>query len=117
MGRYFALTLGLTQAVKTKPKKATAIPTPNFGYWVFLLLILMSVAYLVQVNDSSTKGYEISRLEQSLTEFKETSKRLELDMASLQSIQRIEQNVQNLNLVPSGKVRYIGENDFALGGQ
>ena len=116
MGRYFALTLGLaSQAVKSKPKTKSFAAAPNFGHWVFILLVLFSIAYLVQVNGSSTKGYEISRLEQRLAELREANKRLELETASLKSIQHIEENVQHLNLVPSGKVRYLGDSDFALG--
>ena len=116
MGRYFALTLGLpNQTAKTKPKKTVPIVQPNFGYWVFVLLIFLSVAYFTQVNGSSTKGYEINTLQRQLTQLRETSKRLELETASLKSIQYIEETVRNLNLVPSGKVRYVGEQDFALG--
>lgn len=115
MGRYFALALGIPAQTQTKvkPKKSAAIHRPNFGLWIVFLLGLLGIIYLMQVNSSSTKGYEIKSLERQLTDLKEVNKRLEIETASLKSIQNIEGQVKTLNLVPSGKVYYVGSNGYA----
>lgn len=115
MGRYFALTLGLeTQAqFKPKPKTIASKSRVNWGFWLLLLLVVLSVTYLFQVNGSSTKGYEIKKLERRLFDLKETNKRLELEAASFQSTQYIESTVKILNLVPAAGIRYVGEDDYA----
>lgn len=115
MGRYFALTLNLpVQAVNKSKIKKSGFMKINLGFWLLCLTFAVGVAYLVQVNGLATKGYEIKKLEQKLTELKEIDKRLELEMTSLQSIQSIESEVKVLNLVPSSGVNYFKESKYAL---
>lgn len=115
MGRYFALTLGIPAQTQTKakPKRKVEYNTQGLGFWIAALIVIFGGVYLVQVNDTSTKGYEIKTLERRLAEVRDANKRLELETGSLQSIQRIEGTVKTLNLVPSGKVFYVGENGYA----
>jgi len=113
MGRYFALTLEIPQAkikMKSKiPKKLSS----NFGYVLAGLLIVASIFYLIETNSISTKGYEIKKLDNRLLELRESNKRLELEAASLKSIQSIESQVRILNLVPNDAVGYFGQNGYA----
>lgn len=115
MGRYFALTIGIGSQMptKTKTKRLVATPRTGFGLWLAALILVVGGVYLVQVNSSATKGYEIEKLERRLMEFKETAKRLELEAASLQSIQNIETAAQTLNLIPSQGVKYFGSTGYA----
>ncbi len=107
MGRYFALALNLGGQVQTKPKsQKTKSSKINYGFWIVVLLIVFGIAYLMQVNSTSTKGYEIKKLETKLTGLREQQKRLELEEASLKSIKAIETQVKSLNLVPSENVNY-----------
>ncbi len=122
MGRYFALTLNFAGEAKTKPnKKKTLAPNARgslvsfgSGVWILVLLLLTGGLYLVEVNSLSTKGYEIKLLEQRLVEFKESNARLELEAATMKSIERLQSEVETLNLVPSGKVDYVRENGYAF---
>jgi hypothetical protein len=114
MGRYFALTLGIPAQIKTKPAKAMPQSRTNWGIWIVILFFVMGVVYLTQVNSTATKGYEIKKLDTELNALKESNKRLDLETASLKSIQHIEASVKNLNLVPSGKVQYVGQNGYAF---
>lgn len=115
MGRYFALTLGMQAQPQTKikPKRAALSPKINFGFWVLFLILALGAAYLFSVNDTATKGYQIRGLEKQLVELKEANKRLELEAASLKSIQSIEAQARTLNLVPSGGVNYPQESGYA----
>lgn len=115
MGRYFALTLNmLVPAVAKNKTRKPAFMKINLGLWVISLIFVIGVAYLIQVNSITTKGFEMEKLEQNLTSIKETNKRLELEMASLKSIQTIESEVNTLNLVPSSGVNYFKESKYAL---
>ena len=86
----------------------------NPGFWIISLIFVIGVAYLMQVNSITTKGYEIEKLEQNLLSVKEANKRLELETASLKSIQTIEAEVNTLNFVPSSGVNYFKESKYAL---
>lgn len=110
MGRYFALTLDFPKEpqAKTRPKTSGGVRFGNLGLWVLVFVAVLGISYLFAVNGSSTKGYEIKKLERRLLELKESSKRLELEAASLKSIQNLEATVKTLNLAPgSGSVKYL----------
>ena len=114
MGRYFALTIGIGSQMQTKTKtKRLPASRTRFGLWLVVLILVVGGVYLVQVNSSATKGYEIKKLERQLMDFKETAKRLELEAASLQSIQNIETTAQTLNLIPSQGLKYFGSTGYA----
>ena len=117
MGRYFALTLDLPGPTKTKGK-AKKVTNPraggkSFGFLVLFLLVGLGMFYITQVNSISTKGYEIKKLETKLNEIKESNKRLELQAASLKSINNLESEVKTLNLVPSGDTNYLEETRYS----
>jgi len=81
---------------------------------VLVCLFAFGVAYLIQVNSISTKGYEIKKLEQRLLELKETSERLEFEARSLKSIETIQAQAAVLKLVPSKGVNYTSGNGYAF---
>ena len=113
MGRYFALTLEIPQAkIKMKPKTLKKLSS-SFGFVLAGLLIVAGVLYLLETNNLSTKGYEIKKLDKRLIELEERNKRLELEAASLKSIQSIESQIRTLNLVPMTSVDYLGQNGYA----
>lgn len=113
MGRFFALAIEGTP-IQTKSRTKTVTPTKtNWGAWVMAFLTIAGIVYLLQVNALATQGYEIKSLQKKIVELKDLEARLELESASLQSIQRIEEAVKVLNLVPSGQVNYPKQNGYA----
>lgn len=113
MGRYFALTLDIPQTkIKTKAKSPKRISS-NFGLLLIVLLIVSGILYLIEANSISTKGYEITKLQGRLLELRELNKSLELETASLKSIQSIEAEVRIFNFVPTGEVNYLTRNGYA----
>ena len=86
----------------------------NKAVWLMVFIVIFAVLYLVEVNSISTKGYEIKNLEKRMTSLQESNKRLELEAASLKSIQTIESDVKVLNFVPSGSVNYIPTQGYAF---
>lgn len=119
MGKYFALSLALPQEEKIKTKRKFSKKTLkhfkrlNFSLAAGSLVVILAGVYLFQVSTLSTKGYEIRQLELQLNELKEANQRLELEAAGLQSIQSIDEEIQLLNLIPSGTVKHITGSDYA----
>lgn len=86
---------------------------PDFGFWIAVMLIATGVVYLLVVNSLSTQGYEIKRLEQKLAAVKDQRASLEIEAASLKSIQQMDIEIKNLNLVPSQNMKYLPGNGFS----
>jgi hypothetical protein len=75
-----------------------------------VLLCTLSVAgffYLQQVLATSNQGTDIHDLESKVMELKNQARAAELRGAQLRSLQTIQNNVRQLNLVPSGPVAYL----------
>ncbi|MDP3741374.1 MAG: septum formation initiator family protein [bacterium] len=113
MGRFFALALDANVIQPKIKAKRTSNQKTNWGLWMAVALVASSIFYLVQINNLTTKGYEIKRLEKTVLELKESQKRLERESASLQSVARIEESAKILNLIPSKEVKYPDKNGFA----
>lgn len=69
--------------------------------------MMFGAGYLIQINSVASKGYEIRKLENAISDLKEEGGRLELKVASEQSVQAVERKVKDMGLVPSPKVEYV----------
>lgn len=111
MTRYFALAINSnTPPASTAPaRRAKRAPwrlkTP--GMWLMLLLFASGAFYLLQTNNVSTKGYEVSKLEARLEELKVLSEKLELEARGLTTIQTIKSDTHILNLVPAADASHV----------
>lgn len=56
--------------------------------------IVMAILYVVQINMTATKGYEIRELEASLASLQHQSRVLRLQSLELQSMERLETQMQ-----------------------
>jgi hypothetical protein len=74
-------------------------------------LFLAGAAYLYQVNNIVTKGYEIREKEIMIQELKKESQQLKIKEVELKSMYNIEKSMEGLNLVPAQSVSYIEENE------
>lgn len=72
-----------------------------------LLLVLLGAGYLAEINTTSAKGYQIRTLESEISDLKQQGERLELQVAKEQSVQAVEQKVQDMGMVPTPKVEYM----------
>ena len=75
------------------------------------LLFIMGVAYLLQTNSFSTRGYEIKDLQGQLTELKDQNEKLEMEARTLKAIETIEAETRTMNLVPAGNSQHLGPQD------
>ena len=89
----------------------------KFGYvtskvgWLnmSLLLILIAVVflYLVQVSASTTKGFEISKLEKQVSASEEEVKQSEQQVNNLKSVEYIAQGAEQLQMVSVDKINFM----------
>lgn len=117
MGRYFSLTRAMpadTCKTKTKRKhKINQTSRSRNGFFLFALIMIFGIMYIVQVNNLSTQGYDIQKLEQRLVDLKEQGKRLELESTALKSMENLGEDIKAMNLVPSKNVKYLRDNEYA----
>lgn len=81
------------------PKKLSVV--------VASLALVIGGAYLMQINITATKGYEIRDLENKLSQLQEDNKKLNLAYIELQSMANILEEVPKLNLVATENVEII----------
>lgn len=88
-----------------------------------IVVSLMGVAvltsgffYLTQTNLTATKGYQIKVLEKELQQLTEDNRRLNLDYVSLQSMDNVRKEAENLKLIPTTEIESLtlGESAVAL---
>jgi len=107
------LTMAIPSGIaKRKTKSSVSAKILNLS--ILTGIVLLSLVYLFEINALGTKGYEIKKLEQQVREVEEEQKNLQMRASDLQSINRIQENAQKLNFVPSTNVVYLKDTDFAL---
>lgn len=113
MGRHFAAALQL-HSYRSEQQKQKIRYSRKFhghaniiGACIAVLCLAALLNYLFQVNSFATKGYEIKKLDTRLTQLKEQHRKLQLEAAQLQSIQKIQMDQATLNMVPVSSISYI----------
>jgi len=81
--------------------------TVAFGIVTLIGLVLLGFLYLYQVFGTASQGTDIQQLESHMIELSERQRELELEGASLRSLQTVEENVQELNLVTADTVAFL----------
>lgn len=77
------------------------------GFATLILIGALSFFYLSQTNETVIRGYEIKDLEKRLEELKKEGHDLELKAAELESIERIREKTEKLNMIKIAGARYI----------
>lgn len=91
-----------------KPQITTTSPRRRLqGLVIFSLLSLFTIAYLFLVGSISTTGYQIRSLEKTVSSLKTESANLEVQSASMQSLNQY-QNIATMNgFVAVDKIEYL----------
>lgn len=110
MAHYLTLTsnfsTGLGRRKKTVRKKLQAGPV-TMGYVVVFMIALLCFLYLFQVVFVSTAGYETSEMESEISALEKSNSNLQLEINEAQSLQKIQQEVDQASLVPVEKVKFV----------
>lgn len=82
---------------------------------LFALFIALGVLYILQVNFTSTKGYDIRDLEQKKVSLEKEADRLALEADELQSVRRISAQLADYRFVDGGTATaFLSTNDTAF---
>ena len=71
------------------------------------LVVLLCIVYIVQVNGSISKGYQIRDLETQIQELSLSNQKLELNTQRVQSLDHVAHSVKMLGLVDAGRPEYV----------
>lgn len=109
MGKHFALTLQLPnyqREAKTQ-KTQSKFLSENIGMYLFAGCIVLVLAYLVQVNSLSTKGYQIQKLQNKVSALREDNKKLTINSTELQSMDQVKSDPAITAMVPVTSINYV----------
>lgn len=88
-------------------KAGLRLPRGAGAFALGALLVASFVGYLVQVNATSSKGFQIRTLESQISDLKQAGDKMELKVAQEQSVQSVEDKVQQMGMVPTPQVDYV----------
>lgn len=74
---------------------------------LILLIFFLSIFYLLQITQASTKGFKIKELEKKISDLKQTNEKLEFEITHLESIQNIQKLSEELGMVKAEEVEYL----------
>lgn len=110
MGRL--LTITRSDTVEFGVRKSAFTPQVkvgkrSLGFITVVLILILSLFYLAQANQIATKGYEIRKLEDKKVQEMEKQDRLNIEAARLKSVKEIQNNANNLQMVPATEINYV----------
>ena len=96
----------------------TSVRTRSFRAWLdahrarvtgvlFVLLVALSLAYIIQVNNAASKGYAIRDLENAIHELTVANQQLEQSAREAQSLDHISHAVKMLGMVEAKQPVYV----------
>lgn len=74
---------------------------------VIAAIVLLGVAYLIQLNVVAAKGFAMRATERRLTELAERQKKMQVELAQKESLAGLSNDIELLGMVPVSKVEYI----------
>ncbi|MFA4831681.1 MAG: hypothetical protein WC862_03090 [Patescibacteria group bacterium] len=79
----------------------------SFRAILLTALMIFSVLYIIQMNSISTKGFDISNLQNDIQTLKYQTRALEVQIAEKRSMASIQERIKGMNLVASTDVKYV----------
>lgn len=74
---------------------------------IFLFISILGFIYFLQTNSLVSQGYLIRKYQQEINALKEEHQKLQIESIQSQSLMKIQEVVQNLNLIPVKEVSYL----------
>jgi len=76
-------------------------------FFLFGLLIIMSIMYLVQISAIGVKGYEIQQWEKKIKDLSAENKKLSIEIADSGSMINIQKRLSEVTMVPALHIKYV----------
>lgn len=94
--------------IKPSKIKRTMFNRLNLRLTIFCLTIFLLLTYLISINNTATKGIEISQMQNEIKELNDQQRSLEIQAGELKSLNRIEQISNNdLSMVVADNYQYL----------
>lgn len=96
-----------------RPFRASSLPlwiTTNVtrvNIVTFAVLLIVCLAYIVQVNSTASKGYQIRDLETTIHELTVANQQSQLEINEAQSLDNIQHAVKMIGMVPVEQAVYV----------
>ncbi|MFA5076427.1 MAG: hypothetical protein WC480_03365 [Patescibacteria group bacterium] len=95
------------ERAKTKWYRQIKLSIKTLNIAVICLIICSGFFYLLAVNNSAIKGYEIRDLEIKLENAKFDNRKFQLQSRQMQSVDSVEDKINQLGMVNIGQVEYL----------
>ncbi len=92
---------------KKMQKFENFLSTKTIRFTVIFLLITSVFFHVIKMSQISTKGYEMSKLQKQIALLEEEKQRIDIDIASMSSMEYIQGKVSQMAFVPIEKPSYI----------
>jgi len=79
----------------------------TFRMGLVVFIVLFGFLYIWQTNSISTKGYELSDLEQQIKQLERENRKLDVHVAEYSSMQNIQERLGGMNLVSADNIEYV----------
>jgi len=79
----------------------------KYKIWLMIACAVFGLAYVLQVSSVSNRGFKINNLEKQISALKTANQELELQAASVQSLESLNNKIQKLNMVMPEKIEYL----------
>jgi len=103
--------------MKTKEKKQTMrqkklkmgklIVSNTFRVGMISIIAVFGLLNIIQITRISTTGYQMNDLEKEIVSLKRDTKQLEVHISTYRSINRIQERVEDMELVRADSIEYI----------
>ena len=107
MCKFLYLTKNRIKKKKRQPKSMKRFNLKSINIFLGVCILVVSIIYLIQTNSLATKGYEIKELEKEIIELKQATKNLEAQALEMQSVKKVSEKVNSLNMVLGEEVEYL----------
>lgn len=95
-------------------RKGLKLGPVSLGFISLLLFCLISLFYLAQSNQITTKGYLIRELEVEKEKVMSENETLQVEAARLESLSKMSEKADKLSMVPAKDIKYFEQGSGAL---
>jgi hypothetical protein len=99
---------GMGRYNSTYSKKGLKMGPVSLGFITVLIFSLVSLFYLAQSNQITTKGYALQELEQQKDKILSENERLQVEAARLESLNKAVSKAKELSMAPTKELKYFG---------
>jgi len=104
----------ISKTSKSKKRFTNIFNKKIIGFLLLITIGISLVTYLVQINNVTTKGYEIRALEDEIAQLKDENQKLQLQLVEMQSMNHISNKVAEMNFVEVDKIKYLDTSSTSL---